>query len=88
MIMSATLKKPASSTAGNTACSPPGDRVSEPFQWPTWMFFAPVISRQEAKILIMVVSKASDHIQMKIKMPKPIQEPPKLKAQAKAKSQD
>ena len=36
----------------------------------------------------MGVSKTNDHIQMKIKMPKPIQEPPKLKAQSKAKSLD
>merc|ERR1712114_93641 len=42
----------------------------------TWMFFAPSKSRQRAKIWIMVVSKTTDHIKIKIKMPKPCQEPP------------
>ena len=38
------------------------------------MFFAPSKWRERAKILIMVVSKISDHIQLKIKMPNPSQE--------------
>ena len=40
------------------------------------MFFAPSKSKQRAKICIMVISKTSDHIQIKIKMPNPSQEPP------------
>ena len=40
-----------------------------------WMFFAPVKSRQGAKIWIIVVSKTTDHIQMIIKMLNPSQEP-------------
>ena len=40
------------------------------------MFFAPSKSRERAKIWIMGVSKTSDHIQIKIKMPNPGQEPP------------
>ena len=40
------------------------------------MFFAPSKSRQRAKILNMVVSKTSDHILYKIKIPNPSQEPP------------
>ena len=39
------------------------------------MFFAPSKSRQRAKIWIMGISKTSDHIQIKIKMPYPSQEP-------------
>merc|ERR1711954_440075 len=42
----------------------------------TWMSFAPSKSRERAKIQIMGVSKTSDHIQIKIKMPNPSQEPP------------
>merc|ERR1711954_135720 len=42
----------------------------------TWMFFAPSNSRQRAKNQTMGVSKMSDHIQIKIKMPNPSQEPP------------
>merc|ERR1712082_51714 len=42
----------------------------------TWMFFAPSKSRKRAKIWIMGVSKTSDYIQIKIKMPNPSQEPP------------
>ena len=44
-------------------------------QW-TWMFFAPSKLRYRAKITIMAVSKISDHIQIKIKMLNPSQEPP------------
>ena len=40
------------------------------------MFFSPSKSRLRAKIRIMGVSKTSDHIQIKIKMPNPSQEPP------------
>ena len=40
------------------------------------MFFAPSKSRQRAKIWIMGISKTSDHIQTKIKMPHPNQKPP------------
>ena len=40
------------------------------------MFFAPSKSRQRAIIRIMGVSKTNDHIQIKIKMPNPSQEPP------------
>ena len=40
------------------------------------MFFAPSKSRQRAKIWIMGISKTSEHIQIKIKMPNPSQEPP------------
>ena len=39
------------------------------------MFFAPSISRERAKILIMGVSKTRDPIQNKINMPNPSQEP-------------
>ena len=35
----------------------------------TWMLFAPLKSRQRAKICVMGVSMHSDHIQIKIKMP-------------------
>ena len=41
-----------------------------------WIFFAPSKSRERAKIWIVVVSKTSDHIQIKIKMPNPSQQPP------------
>ena len=51
----------------------------------TWMFFAPSKSRQRAKIWNISVSKTSDHIQIKIKMPNPSQEPPES---SKAQSQD
>ena len=40
------------------------------------MFFAPSKSRERANIQIMGVSKTGDHIQIKIKMPNPSQEPP------------
>ena len=40
------------------------------------MFFTPSKSREGAKICIIVVSKTSDNIQIKIKMPNPSQEPP------------
>ena len=40
------------------------------------MFFALSKSRLRAKIQIIVVSKTSEHIQTKIKMPNPIQETP------------
>ena len=40
------------------------------------MFFAPTKSRKRTKIQIMVVSKTSEYIQIKIKMPNPSQEPP------------
>ena len=49
------------------------------------MFFAPSKSRQRAKIRIMGVSKTSDHIQIKIKMPNPSQESP---VSSKAPNQD
>ena len=49
------------------------------------MFFAPSKSRLRAKIQIMDVSKTSDHIQIKIKMPNPSQEPP---APSKAPNED
>ena len=39
------------------------------------MFFEPSKLRQRAKIWIMGVSKTSDHIQTKIKMPNSSQEP-------------
>ena len=42
----------------------------------TWMFFASSKSISTAKIQIMGVSKTSDHIQIKIKRPNLIQEPP------------
>ena len=42
------------------------------------MFFAPSISRQIDKIWNTGVSKTNDHIQNKIKMPNPSQEPPAL----------
>merc|ERR1711954_567462 len=42
----------------------------------TWMFFAPSKSRKKAQIQIMGISNTSDHIQTKIKMPHPNQEPP------------
>ena len=40
------------------------------------MFFAPSKSKYRAKILIMGLSKISDHIQINIKMPNSSQEPP------------
>ena len=40
------------------------------------MFFAPSKSRLRAKIQIIDVSKTSEHIQIKINMPNPSQEPP------------
>ena len=42
------------------------------------MFFAPSKSRLRAEIWIIGISKTSDHIQIKIKMPNPSQEPPVL----------
>ena len=51
----------------------------------TWMFFAPLELRRSAKIWTIGVSKTSDHIQIKIKMPNPGQE---LPASFKAPSQD
>ena len=40
------------------------------------MFFATSKSRERAKLQNMGVSKTKDHIQIKIKMPNPSQEPP------------
>ena len=51
----------------------------------TWMFFAPSKSRKSAKIWNMSLQKSSDHIQIKIKMPNPSQDPP---ASFKAPNQD
>ena len=53
--------------------------------WRTWIFFAPSKSRYRANIWTMVVSNTSDHIQIKIKMPNPSQEPP---ASSKAPNED
>ena len=41
-----------------------------------WMFFAPSKSRKRNKIQSMGLSKTSDHIQIKIKMPNPSHDPP------------
>ena len=49
------------------------------------MFFAPSKSRYRAKILIMDISKTSDLIQIKIKMPHPSQDSP---ASSKAQNED
>ena len=49
------------------------------------MFSAPSKSRERAKTQIMGVSKTSDHIKIKIKMPNPSQEPP---ASSKAPNED
>ena len=49
------------------------------------MFFAPSKSGERAKIQIIGISKTSDHIQIKIKMPNPSQEPP---ASSKAPNED
>ena len=49
------------------------------------MFFAPSKLRQRAKNQNMGISKTSDHIQIKIKMPNPSQEPP---ASCKAPNED
>merc|ERR1712112_238329 len=49
------------------------------------MFLAPSKSRYRAKIWIMVVSNTIVHIQIKITMPNPSQEPP---ASSKAPNQD
>ena len=49
------------------------------------MFLAPSKSRYRAKIMIMAISKTSDHIKIKIKMPNLSQEPP---ASSKAQNQD
>ena len=49
------------------------------------MFFAPSKSRYRAKICIMGLSKTSDYIEVKIKMPNPSKEPP---ASAKAPNED
>merc|ERR1711954_47001 len=51
----------------------------------TWMFFAPSKSRWRAKIWNIGVSNTSDHIQIKMKIPNPSQEPP---ASSKAPNQD
>ena len=51
----------------------------------TWMFFAPSKSKYTAKIWTIVISKTSDHIQIKIQVPNPSQEPP---ASSKAPIQD
>ena len=51
----------------------------------TWMFFATSKSRYRAKIRIMGISKTSDHIKIKIKIPNPSQEPP---ASSKAPNED
>ena len=40
------------------------------------MFFVPYKSRYRAKIQIMGISKTSDNIQIKMKLPNPSQEPP------------
>ena len=40
------------------------------------MLFRPSTEGWKAKIQIMVVSKTSEHIKIKIKMPNPSQEPP------------
>ena len=40
------------------------------------MFFVPSKSRKRAKIWIKGVSKTGDHIQIKINIPNPSQEPP------------
>ena len=40
------------------------------------MFFAPSKSRERAKVWFVGISKTTDHIQIKIKMPNPSQEPP------------
>ena len=42
----------------------------------TWMFFATSKSMQTSKTQNMGLSKMCDHIQTKIKMPNPSQEPP------------
>ena len=42
----------------------------------TWIFCSPSKSRQRDKICNKGVSKTCDHIQIKIKMPNPSQEPP------------
>ena len=49
------------------------------------MFFAPSDSKYLAKIWNKGISKTSDHIQIKIKMPNPSQEPP---ASSKAPNED
>ena len=49
------------------------------------MFFVASKSRERAKFWIMGVSKTSDYIQIKIKMPNPSQEPP---APSKAPNED
>ena len=51
----------------------------------TRMFFAPSKSRHRVKIRIIGVSKTSDHIQIKLKMPNPSQETP---ASSKAPNED
>merc|ERR1711954_96280 len=51
----------------------------------TYMSFAPSKSRQRAKIRNIGVAKTSDHIQIKIKLPNPSQEPP---ASSKAPNQN
>ena len=49
------------------------------------MFFAPSKSRYRAKIWVIGISKTSDHIQIRIKMPNPCQEP---QASSKAPNED
>ena len=49
------------------------------------IFFPPSKSRQRAKIQIMGISKTSNHIEIKKKMPSPSQEPP---AASKAPNED
>ena len=49
------------------------------------MIFAPSKLREKAKIWIMVISKNSDHIQIRVKIANPTQEPP---ASSKAPNED
>merc|ERR1711954_441966 len=83
-------QRPVTISKSRTRCQTPVRNLQHPPKpqmrtLRTWMFFAPSKSRYRAKIWIKGISKTSDHIQIKIKMPNPSQEPP---ASSKAPNED
>ena len=60
----------------NSSQEPPVSSKATNQDFKDMMFFAPSKSRQRAKFWIIGKSKTSDHIQIKIKMLNPSQEPP------------
>ena len=69
----------------NPGQEPPASSKPQMRTLRTWIFLVTSKSRKRAKILIMGISKNSNHIQIKIKMPNPTQEPP---ASSKAPNED